>query len=109
MKHTFLLIGMTMSVLLSPLFAQDNAPLLREIQRLEQLYGGHLGVMAKNLRTGETVRYNAEERFPTASLIKYPVMVAYFKAVADGRVKPDQKVTLTAEDKKPGFGHPGWS
>lgn len=82
----------------------DSSAVIAELQRLEKLYGGHLGVMAKNLRTGETVRYNAEERFPTASLIKYPVMAAYFQAVAEGRVAPDTKVTLTAEDKKPGSG-----
>jgi beta-lactamase class A len=84
--------------------APDTTAVVAELQRLEQQFGGHLGVMAKNLRTGETIRYNAGERFPTASLIKYPVMVAYFQAVADGRVKPDMKVTLTAEDKKPGSG-----
>jgi beta-lactamase class A len=93
MKRILLLIGLTMSVPLSSSLAQDSTIVLREIQRLEQQYGGHLGVMAKNLRTGEVIRYNAEERFPTASLIKYPVMAAYFKAVAEGRVKPDQKVT----------------
>jgi beta-lactamase class A len=104
MKRILLLIGLTMSVSLSSSIAQDSSLVLREIQRLEQQYGGHLGVMAKNLRTGEVIRYNAEERFPTASLIKYPVMAAYFKAVAEGRVKPDQKVTLTVDDKKPGSG-----
>ncbi len=82
----------------------DSASVIAEIQRLEGQYGGHLGVMAKNLRTGETVRYNAEERFPTASLIKYPVMAAYFQAVAEGRVKPDMSIRLTAADKKTGSG-----
>jgi beta-lactamase class A len=104
MKRMLIVIGLTMAVSLNSTNAQDTAPVLREIQRLEQQFGGHLGVMAKNLRTGEVVRYNAEERFPTASLIKYPVMAAYFKAVAEGRVKPDQPVTLTAEDKRPGSG-----
>lgn len=84
--------------------APDSSGVIAEFQRLQRTYGGHLGVMAKNLRTGETLRYNAEERFPTASLIKYPVMAAYFKAVADGRVDPNQRVTLTNEDRKPGSG-----
>ena len=104
MRRLVLLLGSIMAVSLTSLTAQENSALLREIQRLEQQYGGHLGVMAKNLRTGEVVRYNAEERFPTASLIKYPVMAAYFKAVAEGRVKPEQSVTLTADDKRPGSG-----
>lgn len=29
-------------------------------------------------------------------------MAAYFKAVAEGRVKPEASITLTAEDKRRG-------
>ncbi len=82
----------------------DTITIRAELQRLEQLYGGHLGVMAKNLRTGETVSYNAMERFPTASLIKYPVMAAFFHEVREGRVDGATRIVLTAEDKKPGSG-----
>jgi beta-lactamase class A len=74
---------------------------MKEIQKFEQEYGGHLGVMAKNLRTGEEVRYNAGERFPTASVIKLPVMVAYYQAVSEGRLDAAQRITLAASDKKP--------
>jgi len=87
-----------------PVFAAaqpSQNSLMKEIQKFEKEYGGHLGVMAKNLRTGEEVRYNAEERFPTASVIKFPVMVAYYQAVSEGRLDPQQRITLTASDKKP--------
>jgi len=85
--------------------AQPNHDALcSEFQRLEREYGGHLGVMAKNLRTGEVVQYNASERFPTASLIKYPIMVAYYQMVHDGKLDPATRITLRAEDKKPGSG-----
>lgn len=82
----------------------DATALYAELQRLEQEFGGHLGVMAKNLRTGESVQYNASERFPTASLIKLPIMVAYYQMVHDGKLDPKAAVTLTAGDKKPGSG-----
>jgi len=85
--------------------AQPNQnALLTEIQRLEREYGGHLGVMAKNLRTGEVFGYNASERFPTASLIKLPIMVTYYHMVHEGRLDPKSTVTLTAADKKTGSG-----
>jgi beta-lactamase class A len=77
---------------------------LSEIRRLEQKFGGHLGVMAKNLRTGEVVQYNAQERFPTASLIKLPIMVAYHQMAAEGKLDPLSAVTLTPADVKPGSG-----
>ena len=84
--------------------AQDQSSLLAEIVRLEAEFGGRLGFMAKNLSTGETVRYNATERFPTASVIKLPVMAAFFHLVDEKKIDPGSIVTLREEDKKPGSG-----
>ncbi len=93
------------TVMLTTVIAQSNHnALLTEIQRLEREYGGHLGVMAKNLRTGEVVQYNAAERFPTASLIKLPIMAGYYQMVKAGTLDPKSTVTLTAADKKTGSG-----
>jgi beta-lactamase class A len=94
-----------LTLMITPTYAQpEHNALLAELQRLEREYGGHLGVMAKNLRTGEVVQYNAAERFPTASLIKLPVMVAYYQMVREGALDPKTTVTLTAADNKPGSG-----
>ena len=82
----------------------DSTKATQEIQRLEQLYGGHLGMMAKNLKTGEVLAYNPAERFPTASAIKLPVMAAFFNLVSQHKIDPGMKVALTAKDKKPGSG-----
>ena len=78
--------------------------LLQEIVRLEAEYGGHLGFMVKNLNSGETVGCNASERFPTASVIKLPVMAAFFNLVDEKKVDPNAVIELTKEDKKPGSG-----
>jgi beta-lactamase class A len=78
--------------------------LVKEISRLEAKYGGHLGFMAKNLGTGETVGYHVSERFPTASAIKLPVMAAFFDLVDQKQIDPDAIITLTKEDRKPGSG-----
>ncbi len=82
----------------------DQQAVLQEIAKLEQEYGGHLGVMARNLNTGEAVRYNAAERFPTASAIKLPVMATFFHLVDLKQLDPSMRVVLTADDKKPGSG-----
>jgi beta-lactamase class A len=75
-----------------------------ELQRLEEKYGGRMGIMAKNLGTGAVIRYRADERFPTASVIKLPIMAAYFHLVEQGKVDPAMRVELTAADKKPDSG-----
>ncbi len=43
--------------------SRQQEKLLQEVSRLEAQYGGHLGLMARNLDTGDTVGYNASERF----------------------------------------------
>ena len=78
--------------------------IMAELRALNARFGGHLGLMAKNLATGDTVAYNAGDRFPTASTIKLPVMAAYFDMVRRGEIDPAMRVTLRREDKKPGSG-----
>ncbi len=84
--------------------AEDQRDLLREIAGLEQEYGGHLGVMAKNLDNGVEVRYRAADRFPTASAIKLPIMAAFFHLVDSKQLDPNTRVVLAQDDKKPGSG-----
>jgi len=65
-------------------------------------FHGEMGVYAKNLATGETIAVHADERFPTASLIKVAVMAEVFHQIADGKLKNDTAVTLKASDKAGG-------
>ncbi len=81
-----------------------RADVMAELRALNARFGGHLGLMAKNLSTGETIAYNAADRFPTASTIKLPVMTAYFDMVRKKEIDPAMRITLRAEDKKPGSG-----
>ncbi len=86
----------------TPMIAQTaDSTLNKELQRLENEFGGHLGVAAKNLKTGEVIAFNAAEKFPTASVIKLPIMTAFFNLVDQKKIDPDMKVVLAAIDKKP--------
>src|SRR5512144_1146508 len=76
----------------------------QEAARLEAQYGGHMGFMAKNLKTGETLVFNGSERFPTASIIKLPVLAAYFQLIDEHRIDPGETIPLRQEDIKPGSG-----
>jgi beta-lactamase class A len=84
--------------------AASDSAWLAEVRFLEATYGGHLGMMATNLKTGEVIRYNASEKFPTASAIKFPIMTAFFAQVDSGKIDTATHVTLGREDKKPGSG-----
>jgi beta-lactamase class A len=84
------------------LFSQDDFPV--RIRALEKSFGGRMGIMAKNLRTGEELAVAAKEKFPTASVIKLPVMVEYFYQVAEGRLTPTQRVKLDSSNNWAGAG-----
>jgi beta-lactamase class A len=89
--------------LLAPL--ADPVPTLESrIAPLAKAHKGRVAVAVKNLTTGEEFYLNADERMPTASLIKLPVMVEAHWQAAEGKVKLDTTLTLTKDDKVPGAG-----
>ncbi|MDB5353303.1 MAG: beta-lactamase class [Planctomycetota bacterium] len=65
---------------------------------------GHVSLAVKNLKTGESFRVRADEVMPTASLIKFAVMVEAYRQESDGRIDMNATVTLTKADKVPGSG-----
>lgn len=62
-------------------------------------FHGEMGLYAKNLDTGEVIAVNADQRFPTASLIKVAVMAEVFRQIDDGKLSKDTTVTLKVSDK----------
>lgn len=85
-------------------YAQEQNAFAIQMHELEKSFGGRMGIMAKNLRTGAVLAYAAEEKFPTASLIKVPIMVEYFYQVSEGKIQPTQKMTLGDANKWGGSG-----
>lgn len=48
---------------------------------------GEVGIYVRNLRTGQMAAVNADTLFPTASLIKVPIMVGLFDRIEKGGLK----------------------
>jgi D-alanyl-D-alanine carboxypeptidase (penicillin-binding protein 5/6) len=76
----------------------------QQLQPLIDQHKGKVAVAIKHLNTGEEWKHQADEPMPTASLIKFPLMVAAYQAAADETLDLDQMVTLEADDKVPGSG-----
>ena len=56
---------------------------------------GKVAVAVKNLETGEAFVHHADDPMPTASLIKFPVMIETYRQAEAGRVDLDRTmVTL---------------
>ena len=66
--------------------------------RLEELvrgFRGDVGIYVRRLRTGQTAAIRADETFPTASMIKVPIMLATFDAIERGQLTFLQQLTYT--------------
>ena len=74
------------------------------IDPLVENHKGKVGVMVKHLESGESYAYRENEPMATASLIKFPLMVAAYQAIEDGQLMLDQYIELKEDDKVPGSG-----
>ncbi len=79
-------------------------PLAERLEPLIKAHKGKVGVALKNLKTGESYSYNADEAMPTASLIKFPVMIEAYRQAAECKIDLNSTVILQKKDKVPGSG-----
>lgn len=62
---------------------------------------GHLGFYYKNLVTGQTYGVCDEEVFGAASVMKLPLHLLVLQHALDGKLRMEDKLTVTAQDKVP--------
>jgi beta-lactamase class A len=85
--------------------AEDGAgSLASRLTPLIEAHKGKVAVAVKNLNTGESFAYHADEPMPTASLIKFPVMIETYRQAAEKQVDLKSMVTLKKGDQVPGSG-----
>jgi beta-lactamase class A len=79
-------------------------PLQNSLRARIRDFPGTVTLYAKNLDTGTTVGIHETDPVRTASTIKIPIMLAVFDAVAHGRAKWTEPLTVTAAEKVSGSG-----
>jgi beta-lactamase class A len=89
---------------LCPLCLGGDATLEQRLAPLAKAHKGRVAIAVKHLGTGETYTLNGDEPMPTASLIKFPLMLEIYLQVMEGKLKLTDMVTLTEKDKVPGSG-----
>lgn len=67
-------------------------------------HDGVVGLAVVDLASGEWLLVRGDEKFPTASVIKVPVLVELFHQVAGGRLRLEDTLVALGADKKPGAG-----
>lgn len=82
----------------------DTAALRRTLDALADAHHGVVGYTVRDIDTGASISRRGDETFPTASLIKVPILVTVFDLVAKGTLSLDDKLTVLKIDKVPGAG-----
>ena len=65
---------------------------------------GVVGVSAKHLESGKTIRHNADTLFFTASTFKVPLLVEFFRQVDAGKIDLRHRWEISDSDQSPGGG-----
>ncbi|NIY09816.1 MAG: serine hydrolase [Gemmatimonadetes bacterium] len=72
---------------------RSGPSLEEEVRALVRGFGGHVGVYALRLETGEEVALAADEIYPTASMVKVPLLVGLWQAAEEGRLDLEARLT----------------
>src|SRR5947207_2557753 len=78
--------------------------LAKAISKRATHFSGQVGYIIKDLKSGRVATYNANSIFPSASLIKFPIMCAAFLAMEEGHFSLSTPITLQRGDRRGGSG-----
>jgi beta-lactamase class A len=84
--------------------SRDCESLRRAIEEISTSFRGTLGVAAHDLLTDSAVTHNADTLFPTASVIKLPVLLELASQVGDGRYAWTDRIVLDPANRVTGSG-----
>ena len=97
--------GLALALLLSPALATAQEKSLADrLMPLIRAHHGKVAVAVLHLDDGVTWDYDGDEPMPSASLIKFMVMLEVYQQVAEGKIKLSDTVVLREADKVPGSG-----
>src|SRR5258708_14876106 len=97
-------VGQALSAAVVPINPDDWQTFASALRHRVHRFNGTVGYIVKDLRTGHVVEANETGVFPSASLIKLPIMVAAFQAVHDKRLSLSMRIALRRQDKRGGSG-----
>ncbi len=72
---------------------KEDTRLKAKIEATIKDFKGEIGVYVKHLKTNKIVAINADTLFPTASMVKVPIMIGTFDKINKGELKYQQEIT----------------
>ncbi|WP_423146686.1 serine hydrolase [Rubrolithibacter danxiaensis] len=102
MKKIFFLSLLFLAAFTSKAQERTDQKLTAKLRQLTKGFNGDVGIYVKNLKTGFSASLNADSIFPTASMIKIPIMVAITEKVEKGELNYHQLLTYSDSLLYPG-------
>jgi len=101
-----LVLFLIMSLISTTLSAQYkiDKKLERQLRPLIDSFHGTAGVYVRNLKTGKETAINADTIFPTASIIKVPILVGVFNKIEQGILNYRQPLLYQGSMSRDGSG-----
>ena len=91
MKQCFLLFALLVGM--QVVYAQKtDQKLQRKVEELIKGFQGDIGIYVKSLKTGKVVAINADSVFPTASMVKVPILVGIVDKMRKGELNYHQPI-----------------
>jgi beta-lactamase class A len=78
--------------------------LKNSLENKARLFNGYAGIIIEDLNTGWQFSLNKDKLFPSASIVKIPIMAACFQAACDGRLNLNEEMVLKDSHKTSGSG-----
>jgi beta-lactamase class A len=82
----------------------DTLALRKTLDSIADAHKGVVGYSVIDLANDIRISRRGDEKFPTASLIKVPILVTVYDLVQKGQLSLDDKLTMLRIDKVPGSG-----
>lgn len=101
MRYPFCL---SLFLLFSSISFAQNQDLKKLLENEASNFQGDVGIYVFNLQTGEEVAINADTIFPTASIVKVPILVGVMDKIEKGELEYHQKLVYRDSIKYGGSG-----
>ena len=88
----FFLFAFTFLLFFSSFSQQTDDKLRKKLISVIQPFHGNVGIYVKNLTTGKTVAINADSIYPTASMVKIPILVGIMDKINRDELKFHQEI-----------------
>jgi len=82
----------------------DTASLRHKLDSIADAHHGVVGYSVMDIDNNVRLSRRGDEKFPTASLIKVPILVTVYDLVAKGQLSLDDPITVLKIDQVPGSG-----